>query len=96
VLTILGSRLAPGWIGDRYLAKTGFDGQQTDEPADEQRRNTDYLFSPVPGDHGAHGTFGDESKPRSKEVWLAEHRGAIAGALAAGAAAVAGAALARR
>jgi NADP-dependent 3-hydroxy acid dehydrogenase YdfG len=96
VMTILGSRLAPGSIGDRYLAKTGFDGQQTDEPADERRRATDYLFSPVPGDHGAHGTFGDEAKPRSRQVWLAEHRGAIAGAIAAGAAAVAGAALSRR
>jgi NADP-dependent 3-hydroxy acid dehydrogenase YdfG len=93
VMTILGSRLTPGWIGDRYLAKTGFDGQQTGEPADERRRETDYLFSPVPGDHGAHGTFGDEAKPRSRQVWLAEHRNAIAGALAAGAAA---AALARR
>jgi NADP-dependent 3-hydroxy acid dehydrogenase YdfG len=95
-MTILGSRLAPGWVGDRYLAKSGFDSQQTDEPVDEQRRGTDYLFSPVPGDHGAHGSFGDEAKPRSKQVWLAEHRGAIAGALAAGAAAVAGAALSRR
>jgi NAD(P)-dependent dehydrogenase (short-subunit alcohol dehydrogenase family) len=95
-LTILGSRLAPGWIGDRYLAKTGFDGQQTDEPAGEERRDTDYLFSPVPGDHGAHGTFGDESKPRSKQVWLAEHRNAIAGVLAAGALGAATAALTRR
>jgi NADP-dependent 3-hydroxy acid dehydrogenase YdfG len=96
VMTILGSRLTPGWIGDRYLAKTGFDSQQTDEPADEHRRETDYLLSPVPGDHGAHGTFGDEAKPRSRQVWLAEHRGAIAGAIAAGAAAVAGAGLSRR
>jgi NAD(P)-dependent dehydrogenase (short-subunit alcohol dehydrogenase family) len=96
VMTILGSRLAPGWVGDRYLAKTGFDSQQTDEPVDEHRRNTDYLFEPVPGDHGAHGTFGDESKPRSREVALAEHRNKIAAALAAGAAAVAGVALARR
>jgi NAD(P)-dependent dehydrogenase (short-subunit alcohol dehydrogenase family) len=94
VMTILGSRLAPGWVGDRYLAKTGFDGQQTDEPVEPDRR--DYLFEPVPGDHGAHGTFGDEAKPRSREVWLAEHRGAIAAGLAAGAAAVAGAALSRR
>jgi NAD(P)-dependent dehydrogenase (short-subunit alcohol dehydrogenase family) len=94
VMTILGSRLAPGWVGDRYLAKTGFDGQQTSEPVDADR--PDYLFEPVPGDHGAHGTFGDEAKPRSREVWLGEHRGAIAAGLAAGAAAVAGAALSRR
>jgi NAD(P)-dependent dehydrogenase (short-subunit alcohol dehydrogenase family) len=96
VMTILGSRLAPGWVGDRYLAKTGFDSQQTGEPADEHRRATDYLFEPVPGDHGAHGAFGDEAKPSSREVWLAEHRSTIAAALAAGAAAVAGAALSRR
>src|SRR3954466_2217626 len=96
VMTILGSRLAPGWIGDRYLAKSGFDGQQTDEPVDEHRRETDYLFSPVPGDHGHCGPFGDEAKPRSAQVWLAEHRGAIAGAIAAGALGVATAALTRR
>ncbi|MEA2382857.1 MAG: hypothetical protein QOH72_2828 [Solirubrobacteraceae bacterium] len=96
VMTILGSRLTPGVLGDRYLAKTGFDSQQTDEPVDQRRRETDYLFAPVPGDHGAHGEFGDEAKPRSTEVWVAEHRGAIAGALAAGAIAAAGAALSRR
>jgi NADP-dependent 3-hydroxy acid dehydrogenase YdfG len=96
VMTILGSRLTPGILGDRYLAKTGFDSQQTDEPVDARRRETDYLFAPVPGDHGAHGDFGDEAKPTSREVWLAEHRNAIAGAIAAGALAAAGAALSRR
>jgi NADP-dependent 3-hydroxy acid dehydrogenase YdfG len=96
VMTILGSRLAPGFLGDRYLAKSGFDSQQTDEPVDARRRETDYLFAPVPGDHGAHGAFGDEAKPRSRQVWLAEHRGAIAGALAAGALGAATAALTRR
>jgi NAD(P)-dependent dehydrogenase (short-subunit alcohol dehydrogenase family) len=98
VLTILGSRLAPGAIGDRYLARTGFDSQQTDDPVDEHRRTTDYLFSPVRGDHGAHGPFAEESKPRSRQVWLAEHRGTVAAgaAAAAGALAAAGAALVRR
>jgi NAD(P)-dependent dehydrogenase (short-subunit alcohol dehydrogenase family) len=96
VMTILGSRLTPGVIGDLYLAKTGFDSQQTDEPVDEHRRETDYLFQPVPGDHGYHGPFGDESKPNSRQVWLAEHRNKIAGALAAGALGVATAALTRR
>jgi NAD(P)-dependent dehydrogenase (short-subunit alcohol dehydrogenase family) len=96
VMTILGTRLTPGIIGDLYLAKTGFKGQQTDEPVDEHRRETDYLFTPVPGDHGHRGPFGGESKDRSVEVWLAEHRNAIAGALAAGALGVATAALTRR
>jgi NAD(P)-dependent dehydrogenase (short-subunit alcohol dehydrogenase family) len=96
VMTILGSRLTPGVLGDRYLAKTGFDSQQTDEPVDARRRETDYLFAPVPGDHGAHGEFGDEAKASSRQVWLAEHRNAIAGAVAAGALAAAGAALSRR
>ena len=86
-VTILGSRLTPGIIGDRYLARTGFDSQQTPDAVDEHRRETDYLFSPVRGDHGAHGPFADEAKPRSAQVWLAEHRGVVA----AGAGAVAGA-----
>ena len=97
-VTILGSRLTPGIIGDRYLARTGFDSQQTPDPVDEHRRETDYLFSPVRGDHGAHGPFADEAKPRSAQVWLAEHRGVVAagaGAVA-GALAAAGAVAARR
>jgi NAD(P)-dependent dehydrogenase (short-subunit alcohol dehydrogenase family) len=98
VMTILGTRLTPGIIGDLYLAKTGFDSQQTDDPVDAHRRESDYLFSPVPGDHGSHGPFDGESKARSTQVWLAEHRGAVAagaGAVA-GALAAAGTALARR
>jgi NADP-dependent 3-hydroxy acid dehydrogenase YdfG len=97
-LTILGSRLAPGTLGDRYLARSGFDSQQTSEPVDERRRRTDYLFEPVPGDHGAHGDFGAESRDRSVQAWLAERRGVLAGALAAaaGAGALAAGALTRR
>jgi NAD(P)-dependent dehydrogenase (short-subunit alcohol dehydrogenase family) len=95
VMTILGARLTPGIVGDRYLARTGFDGQQTDTPVDEHRRRTDYLFAPVPGDHGAHGDFGDESRPRSRQVELARHRNLLAAA-GAGALGLAAAALARR
>jgi NAD(P)-dependent dehydrogenase (short-subunit alcohol dehydrogenase family) len=95
VMTILGSRLAPGTLGDRYLARTGFDSQQTDEPASEERRRTDYLDAPVPGDHGAHGRFGDEAKSGSAQLWLARHRGVLAAA-GAGALAAAGAAVAAR
>jgi NADP-dependent 3-hydroxy acid dehydrogenase YdfG len=95
-MTILGSRLAPGALADRYLARTGFDSQQTDQPADEQRRRTDYLFEPLPGDHGAHGEFGAESKDRSRQAWVAERRNALAAAGAAAAGALAAAVLSRR
>jgi len=43
-LAILGNRIAPS-IADRYLARTGFNGQQTDEPVDPNRPNN--LFEPV-------------------------------------------------
>jgi NAD(P)-dependent dehydrogenase (short-subunit alcohol dehydrogenase family) len=91
VLTIIGNRLAP-WFADRYLAKTAIGGQQTDRPADDHRRRTDYLYEPVPGDHGAHGSFDDEAKAHSPQAVLSRHRGAAA----AGAAGVAAAVLLRR
>jgi short-subunit dehydrogenase len=93
-LAIIGNRLAP-WIADRYLAKTAIGGQQTDKPADEHRRETDYLWSPVPGDHGSHGTFDDEAKTHSAQAVLSRHRGTAAAA-GAGIAAGAAAALLRR
>jgi short-subunit dehydrogenase len=93
-LAIVGNRIAP-WIADRYLAKTAIGGQQTDKPADEHRRETDYLWSPVPGDHGSHGTFDDEAKTRSPQAVLSRHR-ATAAAAGAGIAAGAAAALLRR
>jgi hypothetical protein len=94
VMTIVGNRIAP-WFADWYLAKTGIKGQQTDQPADEHRKHTDYLYEPVPGDHGSHGSFDDEAKPRSPQAMLSRHRGAAA-AGAAGLAAGAAAALLRR
>jgi short-subunit dehydrogenase len=94
VMTIIGNRVAP-WFADWYLARTAIKGQQTDRPADEHRRHTDYLFEPVPGDHGSHGSFDDEAKARSPQAVLSRHRGAVA-AGAAGLAAGATAALLRR
>jgi short-subunit dehydrogenase len=66
VLTILGQRIAP-WAGDRYLARTGFDSQQTEERESERLDN---LFDPVPGDHGARGRFTARSKGRSIQFEL--------------------------
>jgi short-subunit dehydrogenase len=71
VKAIVGNALVPG-IADRYLARTGFDAQQTDQPADPNR--PDNLFEPVPGDQGAHGPFDATSRGRSIQLRLAKHR----------------------
>lgn len=53
-LAIWADRLVPG-AADRYLARTGFEAQQTDTLASPDRK--DNLWRPLPGDHGAHGRF---------------------------------------
>lgn len=75
VITILGDKLAPG-LGDRYLARTGYESQQAAEPAGEDRR--DNLFEPVPGDRGAHGRFDADSHTRSAQLWATRHRRLLA------------------
>ena len=81
VKAIYGNAIAPG-VADWVLARSGYDAQQTSERARPYRR--DNLFDPVPGDHGAHGTFDDRSKPFSIQSWLNTHRlAALAGGLMA-------------
>ncbi|MFG1989214.1 SDR family oxidoreductase [Actinoplanes sp. NPDC048988] len=81
--TMIANAVAPGVL-DRYLAKTGFDSQQTDEkrPADEPAN----LWDPADGrgepDAGAHGDFDDQAKSRSAQLWLSQHHGLIAAGLA--------------
>jgi short-subunit dehydrogenase len=87
-IVIAGNKLLPG-LGDWYLAKTGYDSQQTNRPVDENR--SDNLYKPVPGDHGAHGDFDKESHEESPQLWATEHLGLLA--LAGGAGLLAAAAL---
>jgi NAD(P)-dependent dehydrogenase (short-subunit alcohol dehydrogenase family) len=61
---------------DRYLARTGYDAQQTDG-IDPHDRRTD-LWAPVPGDHGAHGRYDDRSRRFSLQTWASLRRGWIA------------------
>jgi hypothetical protein len=91
--TVLGNRIAP-WLGDRYLAHTGYEAQQTDEPVDPDR--PDNLFEPVPGDHGTHGRFDDGARTTSAITWFSCHRAVLAGFVALGGIAAAGAGLLRR
>ena len=74
VAAIIGSRLIPGLL-DHYLGHTGFESQQTREPAD--RDGPDNLWEPVPGDLGAHGRFDGRAHPRSLQAWLSAHRRAL-------------------
>ncbi|MBT2410921.1 SDR family oxidoreductase [Streptomyces sp. ISL-12] len=80
VATLIGQRIAPALL-DRYLARTGYDSQQTGEPVDPARRPVN-LFEPPDDtagtDFGAHGAFDDEAHPRSLQLWLSRHRGALA------------------
>jgi short-subunit dehydrogenase len=80
-IVIAGNKLLPG-LGDRYLARTGYDSQQTNQPVDENR--PDNLYKPVAGDHGAHGDFDEESHEESPQLWATEHLGLLALAGGAG------------
>jgi hypothetical protein len=88
VEAIWGNKFASPLL-DRYLARTGYDSQQTDEPADPNR--PDNLWHPLPGDHGAHGRFAARSTNTSPQTWLNERLPALAIAFAAGAALLLGA-----
>ncbi|MEN3339518.1 MAG: hypothetical protein V7647_3194 [Acidobacteriota bacterium] len=85
VAAIVANKLVPGLL-DRYLGRTGYASQQTQEPEDPQR--PDNLWTPVGGDHGAHGRFDARSSDRSPELWAATHTQGIAVALLGAAAVV--------
>jgi short-subunit dehydrogenase len=92
VMNIIGERTAP-WLLDRFLAKTGYKNQMTDQDLDP--RGHDNLFEPVDEDRGAHGPFDEQAHERSPQYELAKHRAVVLAGVGA-ALAGAGAALARR
>ena len=81
VKAIVGNKLAAGLL-DHYLARTGYESQQTGEAADPRR--PDNLWAPLDDqeDHGAHGAFGARARDWSAQLWANTHRGwlALAGA----------------
>jgi NAD(P)-dependent dehydrogenase (short-subunit alcohol dehydrogenase family) len=75
-----GQKLAPR-AGDRLLLRTGWKAQHTGE--DKPAGAPDNLFEPLPGDHGARGRFGEES--RRSTLWTSLRlRRFILGAAVAG------------
>jgi NAD(P)-dependent dehydrogenase (short-subunit alcohol dehydrogenase family) len=88
--TILANRVAPALL-DRYLARTGYDSQQTGGREGAGRPQN--LWQPADGppgaDYGAHGEFDDRSHPHSAQLFLSHHRRtATAAGVAAAAAGV--------
>jgi NAD(P)-dependent dehydrogenase (short-subunit alcohol dehydrogenase family) len=77
---IIANAFIPGLL-DHYLARIGYDGQQGEEP--EEAGRPDNLFTPVSGDAGAHGVFGDKAKTKSPQLFANTHRGAVGGVVAA-------------
>lgn len=71
VEAIVGDKIAPG-LADIYLANNGYDAQQTSEPVESDRR--DNLWEPLPGDHGAHGTFDRRASASSPQLWASMNR----------------------
>jgi short-subunit dehydrogenase len=80
VKAIVGQRFVSGWL-DRYLGRTGYASQQTDEASRPGR--PDDVDAPLPGDRGAHGRFDERARSSCSELFLREHRGALAAAAAA-------------
>lgn len=81
-MTILAEKLAPGLM-DRYLARTGFKGQHTDQTIPPDRPAN--LWQPVPGPYEARGAYSAGAHDSSAQLWVSMHRKwLLAGSLALG------------
>jgi NAD(P)-dependent dehydrogenase (short-subunit alcohol dehydrogenase family) len=88
--TLVANAVVPGLL-DRYLARTAYDAQQTDEPRDPA--DPENLWEAADGpdgrDFGAHGAFDDQAKARSWQQELAHRPKQVSTALAMGGAGLA-------
>jgi len=67
---IVGNKLIAGWL-DRYLARYGYDAQQTHVTAAKRPAN---LWDTAETPYDAHGRFDEQAKSRSLYSWLTMHR----------------------
>ncbi len=77
IMAIQGNKIAPALL-DRYLAKTGYQSQQTNQPVNPEQPNN--LWQPVDEkrDFGAHGAFDARARRQSWQVWVDTHPGVVA------------------
>jgi hypothetical protein len=80
-LTLAANAVVPGLL-DRYLARTGFDAQQTPDRQDPDAPVN--LWEPADGpagkDFGAHGIFDAQAHRHDPQLWASQHHGLLAGA----------------
>jgi NAD(P)-dependent dehydrogenase (short-subunit alcohol dehydrogenase family) len=74
VKAVMANKIAPGLL-DRYLAKSGYEGQLTDEPRPADA--CENLNSPCDTDPGAHGRFDALARERSFHWFLTSYRATI-------------------
>lgn len=68
---VIAEKIVPS-VADEYLARYGYSSQQTDQPVQPDRK--DNLWSPLPGDHGAHGIFSSRARQFSFFLWMDMNR----------------------
>lgn len=71
---VTANKVAPGLL-DRYLAKSAYSGQFTDEPQPVDA--CENLYSPCDVDPGAHGRFDARARQRSLQWFMTSHRAAL-------------------
>ncbi len=92
VAPIVGNKIAPALL-DRYLGRTGFASQQTDQPVRADRPAN--LWGTGRRRPRAHGIFDGEAHRRSAQLWATRHRRPFLAAAAVVATTTAAAALGR-
>src|SRR5204862_6861101 len=66
--TLIANAVAPG-ILDRYLARTGYDSQQTQQQANPDQPTNLWQPADEVADYGAHGRFSGEAHDADPQVW---------------------------
>jgi NAD(P)-dependent dehydrogenase (short-subunit alcohol dehydrogenase family) len=82
--TIIANKFAAGLL-DRYLARTGYESQQTDQPRDPDQPVN--LWEPADEadgqDAGAHGDFDRRATSSTVQLWISQHRALLTAAATA-------------
>jgi hypothetical protein len=80
--TLAANAIFPGVL-DRYLARTGFASQQTDDPPPSNVVN---LWEPADRDggkdYGARGAFVARAHSRDPQLWASQHHGLVGATVA--------------